>query len=112
MATHRIAVLPGDGIGKGTIREALKVLRAAEARSKGAFQLETSELAWNSDYYVKHGRMMPEDGIQILRGYDAILFGAVGDARVPEHVSVAQTILAMRRGLDQWANIRPARLLA
>jgi tartrate dehydrogenase/decarboxylase/D-malate dehydrogenase len=56
--------------------------------------------------------MMPEDGLEILKGYDAILFGAVGDERVPEHVSVAQTILAMRRGLDQWVNMRPARLLA
>lgn len=111
MGSHRIAVMPGDGIGKETIREALKALRAAEKRSNGALKLETTELDWNSDYYVKHGRMMPEDGLQILRGYDAILFGAVGDARVPEHVSVAQTILAMRRGLDQWANIRPARLL-
>ncbi|MCW8130473.1 MAG: 3-isopropylmalate dehydrogenase [Planctomycetota bacterium] len=112
MGSHRIAVMPGDGIGKETIREAMKVLRAAERNAKGAFKLETTELDWNSDYFVKHGRMMPEDGIQVLRGYDAILFGAVGDARVPEHVSVAQTILAMRRGLDQWANIRPARLLA
>ena len=112
MSTHRIAVLPGDGIGKETIREALKVLRAVEKRAQGAFKLETSDLDWNSDYYVKHGRMMPADGLDILKGYDAILFGAVGDARVPEHVSVAETILAMRRGLDQWANIRPARLFA
>lgn len=112
MSSHRIAVMPGDGIGKETIREAMKVLRAAEKNAKGAFKLETTELDWNSDYFVKHGRMMPENGIDVLRGYDAILFGAVGDARVPEHVSVAQTILAMRRGLDQWANIRPARLIA
>jgi len=112
MGTHRIAVIPGDGIGKETIREALKVLRAAEKLGKNAFKLETTDLDWNSEYYVKHGRMMPEDGIEILKGYDAILFGAVGDARVPEHISVAQTILAMRRNLDQWANIRPARLFA
>lgn len=111
MSTHRIAVMPGDGIGREVIAESLKVLRAAEKASGGAFTLETTEFPWNGDFYVKTGRMMPEDGIETLRGYDAILFGAVGDARVPEHVSVAQTILAMRRGLDQWCNLRPARLL-
>lgn len=111
MSTHRIAVMPGDGIGREVIAESLKVLSAAEKASGGAFTLETTEFPWNADFYVKTGRMMPEDGIETLRGYDAILFGAVGDARVPEHVSVAQTILAMRRGLDQWCNLRPARLL-
>ncbi|GMV82269.1 MAG: tartrate dehydrogenase [Planctomycetota bacterium] len=110
MATYKIAVMAGDGIGNETIPEALKVLEAARKKF-GGFELACTELPWNSDFYVKHGRMMPEDGIQQLKAYDAILFGAVGDARVPEHVSVAQTILAMRRGLDQWANIRPARLL-
>ena len=112
MSSYRIAVIPGDGIGTETLREALKVLRAAEKRAGGTFQLESTELPWNSEHYVRHGRMMPEDALEILRGYDAILFGAMGDARVPEHISVAQTILAMRRGLDQWANLRPARLLA
>jgi len=111
MKSYRIAVIPGDGIGKETIREALKVLRAAEKRS-GQFKLECTDLPWSSDFYVQTGRMMPEDGIEQLKKFDAILFGAVGDARVPEHISVAQTILGMRRGLDQWANVRPARYLA
>ncbi|MCZ7645770.1 MAG: isocitrate/isopropylmalate family dehydrogenase [Planctomycetota bacterium] len=110
MATFKLAVMAGDGIGKETVPEALKVLEAA-AKKYGGFELRPTELPWNSDYYEKHGRMMPEDGIQQLRAFDAILFGAVGDKRVPEHVSVAQTILAMRRGLDQWANIRPGRLM-
>ena len=80
MRRHKIAVIPGDGIGKEVIPAGISVLRALEKRC-GDFELVVYEFPWGSDYYRQTGRMMPEDGLEILRSYDAIYFGAVGDPR-------------------------------
>jgi tartrate dehydrogenase/decarboxylase/D-malate dehydrogenase len=101
----RIALLPGDGVGPEVIAEARK---AVDATGVG---VEWTELPWGSAYWHEHGRMMPEDGIEILRAHDAMLAGAVGDPSVPDAVSLWGFVLKIRQELDLWANIRPARLL-
>ncbi|ADG07678.1 tartrate dehydrogenase [Kyrpidia tusciae] len=111
MRTHRIAVIPGDGIGPEVVREGVKVLEAAAVRA-GMFRLEFDWLPWNCSYYRRHGRMMPADGIEQLRTYDGIYLGAVGDPSVPDHVSVWQLILPIRKAFQQYVNLRPAKLLA
>lgn len=105
MAPHRIALLPGDGVGAEVVVEARKVVDAL------GLEIEWSELDWGSDYYHRHGRMMPEDGVEVVRGFDAVLMGAVGDPSVPDHVTLWGLLLPMRQALDLWANVRPARLL-
>ena len=104
--THRVALLPGDGVGQEVTAEARK---AVDALGLG---LEWTELPWGSAYYREHGRMMPADGLETLREHDAILMGAVGDPSVPDHLSLWGLILDVRQRLDLWANVRPARLLA
>jgi tartrate dehydrogenase/decarboxylase/D-malate dehydrogenase len=107
---HRIAVIPGDGIGKEVMQEGLRVLEAA-ARAHG-IAFEWDELPWSCDYYVKHGRMMPEDWFERIRHHDAIYFGAVGwPATVPDHVSLWGSLIQWRRGFDQYVNMRPCRLM-
>src|SRR3990172_2529419 len=102
---HRIALLPGDGVGPEVIAEARKVVDAL------GLAVEWTELPWGSAYWHEHSRMMPEDAIEVLRAHDAILMGAVGDPSVPDHVSLWGLILEIRQRLDLWANLRPARLL-
>jgi tartrate dehydrogenase/decarboxylase / D-malate dehydrogenase len=110
MSEHRIAVIPGDGIGKEVVPEGIRVLDAA-ARKFG-FACQWDELPWSCDYYLEHGRMMPEDGLEQIRGHDAIFLGAVGfPALVPDHISLWGLLIAIRRGFDQYANIRPVRLM-
>ncbi len=110
MPTHRIAVIPGDGIGKEVIAEGVKALEAAA--EKADVKLRMEHLPWSCDYYVEHGRMMPEDGIEQMRGFDAIYLGAIGDpARVPDPISLRESILAFRFELDQFANVRPTRAI-
>jgi tartrate dehydrogenase/decarboxylase/D-malate dehydrogenase len=111
MAAHRIAVLPGDGIGKEVVPEGLRVLDAA-ARKFGI------DLAWDHfdfascDYYAKHGQMMPDDWKDRIGGHDAIFFGAVGwPDTVPDHVSLWGSLLKFRREFDQYVNLRPCRLM-
>ena len=108
--THRIAVIPGDGIGQEVMPEALRVLRAAEQRF--GFQLALTEIPWAScDHYLAHGEMMPADWKARLQGQDALLFGAVGwPATVPDHISLWGSLLKFRREFDQYINLRPARL--
>src|SRR5512136_2921170 len=107
---HRIAVIPGDGIGKETVPEGLRVLEAAARRFGIAFEFR--EFDWSCDYYVKHGRMMPEDWFEQLSGFEAIFFGAVGwPATVPDHVSLWGSLIPWRRGFDQYVNLRPCRLM-
>ncbi len=106
---YRIAVIPGDGIGQEVVPEGLKVLEAAGARHGLRFAFEY--FPWGSDYYAAHGAMMPPDGLDRLRPFDAIYFGAVGWPTVPDHVSLWGLRLAICQGFDQWANVRPARLL-
>ena len=107
---HRVAVIPGDGIGKEVMPEGLRVLEAAGRAHGVAF--EWDELPWSCDYYAKHGRMMPEDWFERIRGHDAIYFGAVGwPATVPDHISLWGSLIQWRRGFDQYVNLRPCRLM-
>ncbi|MGN6261112.1 MAG: isocitrate/isopropylmalate family dehydrogenase, partial [Ralstonia sp.] len=108
--TYRIAVIPGDGIGREVMPEGLRVLEAAARRF--GISLETQHIDWAScDYYQQHGTMMPDDWKQQLQRMDAILFGAVGwPATVPDHVSLWGSLLKFRREFDQYINLRPVRL--
>jgi tartrate dehydrogenase len=107
---YKIAVIPGDGIGKEVMPEGVKALEAAAERAD--VQLRLEHFPWSCDYYVEHGRMMPEDAITRLRAFDAIYLGAIGDPdRVPDDISLRESILALRFGLDQFANVRPTRAL-
>ncbi|MBO7377118.1 MAG: tartrate dehydrogenase, partial [Clostridia bacterium] len=107
---YRVAVIPGDGIGPEVTAEAVRALKAA-ARA-GGFGLEFDEYPWGCGYYHRTGRMMPADGLGILSGYDAILLGAVGDPSVPDHISLGGLLLEIRKGFDQYVNLRPVKLLA
>jgi len=111
MTAHRIAVIAGDGIGKEVMPESLRVLEAAGRRFGIDLALQTFDFA-NCDHYARHGKMMPDDWKDQLRGVDAILFGAVGwPATVPDHVSLWGSLLKFRREFDQYVNLRPARLM-
>lgn len=111
MAAHKIAVIPGDGIGQEVMPEGVRVLQAAAAQF--GLSLDLVPLDWASaDYYTRHGRMMPEDWFDRLKGVEAIYFGAVGwPAVVPDHVSLWGSLIQFRRGFDQYVNLRPARLM-
>jgi len=111
MKTHRIALIPGDGICVEVIEAAWTVLQAAG--SKYDFSLEARHFEWSCDHYLSTGRMMPEDGIEILRGFDAILLGAVGwPEKVPDFVSLHGLLLPIRKAFDLYVNLRPHRLLS
>jgi tartrate dehydrogenase/decarboxylase/D-malate dehydrogenase len=110
MRQHKIAAIPGDGIGKEVIAAGLEVLAALERRD-GAFKLAVEHFPWGSDFYRAHGKLMPEDGVATLRRFDAIFFGAVGDPEIPDHVTLWGLRLPICQGLDQYANVRPTRLL-
>jgi tartrate dehydrogenase/decarboxylase/D-malate dehydrogenase len=103
--THRISVIPGDGVGPEVVAEARKVVDAL------GLDLSWHELPWGTAYYREQGAMMPPDALDTVRQYDAVLLGAVGDPAVPDHVTLWGLLLALRQGLDLWANLRPARLL-
>ncbi|HWP19948.1 MAG TPA: tartrate dehydrogenase [Burkholderiaceae bacterium] len=109
--THRIAVIPGDGIGKEVVPEGLRVLDAA-ARRYG-IDLEFDHFDFSSwDYYERHGQMLPDDWKDRIGGHDAIFFGAVGwPQKIPDHVSLWGSLLKFRREFDQYVNLRPARLM-
>ena len=110
MARHRLAVIPGDGIGGEVIAAGVEVLHALEARHADlGFDLTSHD--WGSEHFRAHGRMMPADGLERLRPADAIYFGAVGDPQIPDHVTLWELRLAICQGFDQYANVRPARLL-
>jgi tartrate dehydrogenase/decarboxylase/D-malate dehydrogenase len=104
--TFRIALLPGDGVGPEVITEARRVVDAL------GLPLDWTELPWGSAYWHEHGRMMPEDALDVVGAHDAVLMGAVGDPSVPDHVALWGLTLDLRQRLDLWANLRPARLLA
>jgi len=106
---HRIAVIAGDGIGREVIPAGLAVLEAA-TRPAG-IRLETEELPWGCEHYRRTGRMMEPDGLDRLRDFDAIYFGAVGWPGVPDHVAVWELILPIRQRFEQYVNLRPMRLL-
>ncbi len=110
MKHYRIAAIPGDGIGKEITPEGQRVLDFV-GQITGKFKIDWQNFHWNCDYYHEFGRMMPEDGLEILKDFDAIYFGAVGWPTVPDAVSLWQLRLAICQGFDQYANVRPAELL-
>ena len=105
-----IAVIGGDGIGPEVTGAGVRVLEAA-ARGDASLELSFTPFPWGCEYYLEHGRMMPEDALQTLAGHDAIFLGAVGWPTVPDHLSLWGLLLPIRRGFDQYVNLRPARLL-
>ncbi|MEQ8496270.1 MAG: isocitrate/isopropylmalate family dehydrogenase, partial [Gammaproteobacteria bacterium] len=111
MNRHRIAVIPGDGIGTEVVPEGVRALEAAASRF--GFVLDFDWFDFSScAYYERHGKMLPDDWFERLAGYDAIYFGAVGwPAAVPDHVSLWGSLLLFRRAFDQYVNLRPVRLL-
>jgi tartrate dehydrogenase/decarboxylase / D-malate dehydrogenase len=110
MQNYRIAVIPGDGIGGEVTPVGVKVLQAA-GRRFDAYSLDLEWFDWGCGYYLEHGRMMPADGLDILRHFDAIYFGACGFPTVPDHVSLRGLRLPICQGFDQYVCLRPARLL-
>ncbi|MDE3196966.1 MAG: tartrate dehydrogenase [Acidobacteriota bacterium] len=110
MRTHKIAAIPGDGIGREVIPAGLAVLDVL-ARTGGNFRLEVERFPWGSDYYRETGAMMPVDALVTLKKFDAIYFGAVGAPEVPDHITLWGLRLAICQPFDQYANVRPARLL-
>jgi len=110
MKTYRIATIPGDGIGKEVIPAGRQAMQAL-AEADGSFAFEFEDFDWGGDYYRRHGVMMPADGLEQLRGKDAILFGSAGDPDIPDHITLWGLRLKICQGLDQYANVRPTRLL-
>ena len=110
MQTYNIAVVAGDGIGPEVIREAIKVLNTV-AELDGSFRFSFTEYPWGCEYYLKTGEMMPENGLDLLRGSDAILLGAVGYPGVPDHISLRDLLLRIRHDFDEYINLRPVKLL-
>ena len=110
MKTYRIATIPGDGSGKEVVPEGQKVLEAL-ARQNPNLKFEFENFDWGGDYYRKHGMMMPENGLDPLRSKDAILFGSAGDPHIPDHITLWGLRLKICQGFDQYANVRPTRIL-
>ncbi|MFD1065706.1 tartrate dehydrogenase [Oceanobacillus locisalsi] len=110
MKVYKIAVLPGDGIGPEVMNEALKVLKTLSDMDS-TFDYEITEFNWNTDYYMEHGLMMPENGLKQLKSFDSILFGAAGDSRVSEHIPIWELIMPIRKNFQQYINFRPIKLL-
>lgn len=108
MKTYTIGVIPGDGVGREVSDEAMKILRATAM--KHAFEVETQDFDWGCDYFLANGRMAPHDALDILRDFDAIFLGCIGDSsKVPDHISLT-LLLHIRKGFDQYVNLRPVKL--
>lgn len=110
MNTYRIAVIAGDGIGPEVLREGIKALNQAAA-CDGRFSFDFTYFPWGCEYYLKTGRMMDADGLEKLKDFDAIYLGAVGYPGVPDHISLWDLLLTIRKGFDQYVNLRPVKLL-
>jgi tartrate dehydrogenase/decarboxylase / D-malate dehydrogenase len=110
MRRYSIAAIPADGIGLEVIGAGLTVLETLQERA-GEFRFDVEHFPWGSDHYRKTGRMMDPDGLERLKGFDAIFFGAVGDPEIPDDVTLWGLRLAICQGFDQYANVRPVRLL-
>ncbi|QDI90322.1 tartrate dehydrogenase [Salicibibacter halophilus] len=109
MKTYEIAAIPGDGIGKEVVPEAVRVLHEME-KIHGDLKFEFTEFPWSSEYYLEHEQMMPDDGLETLKTFDAIFLGAVGNPEiVPDHISLWELLINIRRNFEQVINIRPAR---
>ena len=110
MKTYAIATIPGDGIGKEVVPAGQQVL-AALAASGGNFNFKFENFDWGGDYYRAHGVMMPDNGLDAIRNKDAILFGSAGDPHIPDHITLWGLRLKICQGFDQYANVRPTRIL-
>ena len=110
MKTYRIATIPGDGIGKEVVPAGRVLLEALTATSS-AFAFEFQNFDWGGDYFRRHGMMMPANGLDALRDKDAILFGSAGDPHIPDHITLWGLRLKICQGFDQYANVRPTRIL-
>jgi len=106
---YKIALIPGDGIGREVVPEGVRVLK--DLALKYGFGVSFTEFSYSCEFYLRHGKMMPEDGIQQLADFDAILLGAVGDPDVPDHISLWGLLIPIRRRFQQYVNLRPVRLL-
>jgi tartrate dehydrogenase/decarboxylase/D-malate dehydrogenase len=108
MASYRIAIIPGDGVGEEVAAEATKILRTVA--DKHEFNVETENFNWGCDYYLKNGMMMPHNALEVLQEFDAIFLGCIGDSnKVPDHISLT-LLLTLRKGFDQYINLRPIKL--
>lgn len=110
MKSYRIAAIPGDGIGTEVIAAGIEVLQAL-ARRDARFEIAVDHFDWGGDHYKKHGRMMPQNGLDLIRRHDAILFGSAGHPDIPDHITLWGLRLAICQPFDQYANVRPSRLL-
>jgi tartrate dehydrogenase/decarboxylase/D-malate dehydrogenase len=110
MKVFRIAAIPGDGIGTEVVSAGIEVLHAL-AKREGSFQFKVDHFDWGGEYYKKHGRMMPENGRSLIRNHDAILFGSAGHPEIPDHITLWGLRLAICQPFDQYANVRPTRVL-
>jgi len=110
MKIFKIAVIAGDGVGPEVLAEGIKVLERV-AELAGDFQFQFTHFPWGCEYYLEHGRMMAEDGMEQLAKFDAIYLGAVGAPGVPDHISLWNLLLVIRKGFDQYVNLRPVKLL-
>ncbi|MSQ89280.1 MAG: tartrate dehydrogenase [Betaproteobacteria bacterium] len=109
MKTYRIAAIPGDGIGKEVIAAGIEVLHSLAEKEE--FEIKIESFDWSSERYLETGAYIPEGGLEKLKTYDAIFFGAVGSPKVPDHISLWGLRLPICQGFDQYANVRPARVL-
>ena len=109
MTTYRIAVIAGDGIGQEVIPAGIEVITIAAAQ--GGFRCEFTDFPWGSDFYLRTGKMLDADGIEQMLAFDAVYLGAIGDPRVPDHITAREMILPFRQQLRQYVNLRPMRLL-
>ena len=107
----RIAAIPADGVGLEVVEAGRAVLNSLAENSNGRFSFEWQDFPWGSEYYADHGKMMADDGLDQLKAFDAIYFGAVGWPTVPDHVSLWGLRLKICQGFDQWANVRPVEFL-
>ena len=110
MKIYKIAVVAGDGIGPEVIAEGVKVLNAL-AQIDSGFAFDFTHYPWGCEYYLQNGRMMPQDGMEQLAKADAVFLGAVGAPGVPDHISLWDLLLTIRKGFDQYVNLRPVKLL-
>ena len=110
MKTYKIACIPGDGIGKEVVPAGQTVLEALAA-AQATFACRFTSFDWGGDHYRRHGVMMPERGLDELRGMDAILFGSAGDPDILDHITLWGLRLKICQGFDQYANVRPTRIL-
>ncbi|MGY3313115.1 tartrate dehydrogenase/decarboxylase/D-malate dehydrogenase [Peribacillus simplex] len=110
MDVYKIAVIAGDGIGPEVINEGVKVLKKV-AGIAGDFSFEFTYFPWGCEYYLEHGKMLPEDGLEQLMKFDAVYLGAVGYPGVPDHISLRELLLKIRKQFDQYVNVRPVKLL-